>query len=88
MKTTLLIQLLKKGGWRQNRKVNNDLVFTHPDYTNLISVPDMEEQEIKPELLNEIFQAARLKARIHKITVSSPANLLTRLKSLFNSSVE
>jgi len=88
MKTTLLIQLLKRGGWRQNRKVNNELVFTHPDFTNLISVPDMGEQEINPELLNEIFQAARLKTRIHKITVPSPANLLTRLKSFFNNSAE
>ena len=68
MKTTLLIQLLNKAGWRQNRKVNNDLIFTHIHYTNLISVPDMGDQEIKPELLNEIFQAARLKARVHKIT--------------------
>jgi len=82
MKASLLITLLKRGGWRENRRINKDIIFSHPDHTNLISVPDLGEEMIRTELLNEIFQAAGLKARVHKV-VLGPAYLLNKLKRLF-----
>lgn len=83
MKTSSLIKVLERGGWQQNRKINQDIIFNHPAYRNLISIPDLGEQTIKPELLNEIFQAAGLKARIYKKALN-PAHLLNRLKHFIN----
>jgi predicted RNA binding protein YcfA (HicA-like mRNA interferase family) len=83
MKASLLIQILEKGGWQQSRRIRDDIVFSHPEHTNLISIPDLGDQAIKVELLNEIFQAAGLEARVHKMTFN-PSNLLKKLTYLFN----
>lgn len=87
MKASLLITLLERGGWQQSRRINNDIIFSHPEHTNLISVPDLGEQMIRTELLNEIFQAAGLKARVHK-KVFIRVYLLNKLKRLFTNPTE
>ncbi|MBD2705701.1 type II toxin-antitoxin system HicA family toxin [Spirosoma sp. BT702] len=83
MKTSMLITILKRAGWQQIRQVGADLLFSHPDHSHLISIPDLGKQPLKIELLNDIFKAAGLKARVRKLAFN-PRNVWKAWQRLFS----
>lgn len=83
MKTSMLITILNKAGWQQIRQVDDDLLFSHPDHSQLLSIPDLGEQPLKVELLNDIFKAAGLKAGVRKVAFN-PRNVWKAWQRLFN----
>lgn len=83
MKTSMLIIVLEKAGWQPIREVEGDFLFSHPSHSRLISIPNLGEQPLKVELLNDIFQAAGLKARIRKVAFS-PRNIWKVWQRLFS----
>ena len=83
MKTSMLIKMLEKAGWQQIRQVEGDFLFSHPSHSSLISIPNFGHQPLKVELLNDIFQTAGLKARVHK-DAFNPRNLWNAWQRLFN----
>lgn len=83
MKTSTLIKVLENAGWRQIREIEGDFLFSHPIHSSLISIPNLGEKPLKVELLNDIFQVAGLKARVHKAALKTTgiSKVLQRLFS-------
>ncbi|QHW00266.1 type II toxin-antitoxin system HicA family toxin [Spirosoma endbachense] len=83
MKTSMLIIMLEKAGWQQIRQVEGDFLFSHSSHSKLISIPNLGEQPLKVELLNDIFQTAGLKARVHKVAFN-PRTIWNAWQRLFS----
>jgi predicted RNA binding protein YcfA (HicA-like mRNA interferase family) len=82
MTASFLISYLKKAGWQQVRQQGIHRILSHPSHPNLLSIPDLGGQALKPSLVNDICRKAGLKGRVHKIQFS-PRGILTMIKSVF-----
>jgi predicted RNA binding protein YcfA (HicA-like mRNA interferase family) len=67
MTAAFLISYLEKAGWQQVRSQGIHRMLSHPNHPNLLSIPDLGEQALKPGLVNDICREAGLKGRIHKV---------------------
>ena len=81
MKATVLIQYLKQNGWQEIRQQGIHHILKHAHHPNLISVPDLGEQFLNPEMINDITREAGLKARVFRIKWN-PAGLVQLIKNL------
>jgi predicted RNA binding protein YcfA (HicA-like mRNA interferase family) len=81
MKASVLIQYLKQNGWHEIRQQGIHCILQHPHHPNLLSVPDLGEQLLNPEMINDITREAGLKGRVFKIRWS-PAGMLQFIKNL------
>jgi len=81
MTASFLISYLEKAGWQQVRQQGTHRILTHPKHPNLLSIPDLGEQALKPSLINNIFREAGLKGRVRKIQLS-PKGIVTVVKNL------
>ncbi|WP_373497372.1 type II toxin-antitoxin system HicA family toxin [Aquiflexum sp.] len=81
MKASFLISILEKAGWQKVRKQGSHYILTHPNHPNLLSIPELGEQSLKPILINNIFREAGLKGRMRKIQLS-PKRIVTVVKNL------
>ena len=70
MTTSFLINYLERAGWQQVRKQGIHRILSHPNHPNLLSIPDLGEQALKPSLINDICREAGLKGRVNKIQFS------------------
>jgi predicted RNA binding protein YcfA (HicA-like mRNA interferase family) len=82
MTAAFLINYLEKAGWQQVRSQGIHRILSHSNHPNLLSIPDMGEQALKPSLVNDICRAAGLKGRLHKIQLS-PTGLVRVVKNIF-----
>ncbi|WP_329502684.1 type II toxin-antitoxin system HicA family toxin [Klebsiella aerogenes] len=60
MKSSELIKLLEKNGWTLERIKGSHHQFTHPDFSELVTVPH-PRKDVKPGTLNQILKTAKLK---------------------------
>jgi predicted RNA binding protein YcfA (HicA-like mRNA interferase family) len=81
MNATQLIKILLQAGWFEIRQTGNHRIFRHSTHPNLISVPDLGDQPLTADLINDIFREAGLKARIGKIRLNL-SGLLNMLKNI------
>jgi predicted RNA binding protein YcfA (HicA-like mRNA interferase family) len=81
MTASFLVSYLEKAGWRQVRQQGDHRILTHPSHPNLLSIPDLGEQALKPGLVNNICREAGLRGRVHKIQIS-PKGMVTVVKNL------
>lgn len=81
MKATVLIQYLQQNGWQEIRQQGIHHILQHPTHPNLISVPDLGEQFLSPEMINDITREAGLTGRVFKIRWR-PAGMLELIKNL------
>jgi len=81
MTASSLISYLEKAGWHQVRQQGSHRILSHPRHPNLLSIPDLEDQPLKPSLVNDICREAGLKGRVHKIQLS-PKGVVTIVKNL------
>jgi predicted RNA binding protein YcfA (HicA-like mRNA interferase family) len=81
MKSSVLIQYLKRNGWQEIRQQGIHCILMHPHHPNIISVPDLGEQMLTPEIVNDIAREAGLKGRVQKIQWS-PAGVVKIVKNL------
>ncbi len=81
MTASFLIEYLERAGWQQVRQQGIHRILTHPNHPNLLSVPDLGEQVLKPSLVNNICREAGLKGRVYKVQLS-PKGFVTMVKHL------
>ncbi|QCJ69645.1 toxin HicA [Providencia heimbachae] len=60
MKSSELIRLLEKKGWKLERIKGSHHQFSHPDFSIVITVPH-PNKDLKTGTLNQILKAAKLK---------------------------
>lgn len=81
MTASFLISYLEKAGWQEVRQQGIHRILKHPNHPNLLSIPDLGEQALKPALVNDICREAGLKGRIGKVKFS-PKGIMTMAKNL------
>jgi predicted RNA binding protein YcfA (HicA-like mRNA interferase family) len=81
MTATFLVSYLEKAGWQQVRQLGGHRILTHPTHPNLLSIPDLGEQALKPGIVNDICREAGLKGRVHKVQFH-PKGIITMVKNL------
>jgi predicted RNA binding protein YcfA (HicA-like mRNA interferase family) len=81
MTASFLIRYLERAGWQQVRRQGIHRILSHPNHTNLLSIPDLGEQALKSSLVNDICQEAGLKGRVHKVHFS-PKGIVTIVKNV------
>ena len=81
MNASQLIKVLLQAGWFEIRQTGYHRIFRHAAHPNLISIPDLGDQLLTIDLINDIFREAGLKARIGKIQLN-PKGLLTMLRNI------
>ncbi len=81
MNAAQLIKVLLQAGWFEIRQTGHHRIFRHAAHPNLISIPDLGEQLLTIDLINDIFREAGLKARIGKIRLNL-GGLLNMLKNI------
>ncbi len=79
MTAAFLISYLERFGWQQIRQQGIHRILSHPNHPNLLSIPDLGEEALKPSLVNDICREAGLKGRVAKIQFS-PRGIVTMVK--------
>ncbi len=70
MTASMLIKFLLQAGWQEVRQQGIHRIFSHPDHSKVISVPDMGEQFLQPAVVNDIAREAGLPGRVHRIRLN------------------
>ncbi|AZI53405.1 MULTISPECIES: type II toxin-antitoxin system HicA family toxin [Pantoea] len=60
MKSSELIKLLEKNGWQLDRVKGSHHQFSHPDFTNIVTVPH-PKKDLKTGTAHQIMKDAKLK---------------------------
>jgi predicted RNA binding protein YcfA (HicA-like mRNA interferase family) len=81
MTASFLINYLESAGWQQLRHQGVHRILSHPNHPNLLSIPDLGEQALKPRLVNDICREAGLKGRVSKVNFS-PRGIVTIVKNI------
>ncbi|OLY94349.1 Predicted RNA binding protein YcfA, dsRBD-like fold, HicA-like mRNA interferase family [Cnuella takakiae] len=81
MTASFLISYLERAGWQQVRQQGIHCILSHPNHPNLLSIPDLGEQALKPSLVNDICREAGLKGRVHKVQFS-PRGIVTMVRNV------
>ena len=81
MTASFLISYLERSGWQQVRQQGIHRILSHPNHPNLLSIPDLGEQALKPSLVNDICREAGLKGRVHKVQFSL-RGIVTMIKNV------
>ncbi|MCU7550718.1 type II toxin-antitoxin system HicA family toxin [Chitinophagaceae bacterium LB-8] len=81
MTASFLISYLERAGWQQVRQQGIHRILSHPSHPNLLSIPDLGEQALKPSLVNDICREAGLKGRVHKEQFS-PRGIVTMVRNV------
>jgi len=81
MTASFLISYFERAGWQQVRRQGIHSILSHPNHPNLLSIPDLGDQGLKPSLVNELCREADLKGRIHKLQ-PGPKGLIQMVKNL------
>jgi len=63
MKSSELLQILKKDGWNVIRQKGSHIIMKHPTKKNQVVVPFHSTKEIKKGTLNSILKDAEIKTK-------------------------
>lgn len=81
MKASILIKYLENAGWEQVRLQGTHRILSNPKHHNLLSIPDLGEESLQGNLVNDICREAGLKGRVHKIKFS-PKGVVMMIKNV------
>lgn len=81
MTASFLISYLEKAGWQHVRWQGIHRILSHPNHPNLLSIPDVGEETLKPSLVNDLCREAGLKGRVHKVQFS-PKGMVTMARNI------